>query len=205
MASITALAAQLGAILQAQNLMLVLAESCTGGMVSQYVTSIPGSSMWFDRAYITYSNQAKIEMLNVSHQTLKQYGAVSEQVAIEMAHGAFNISHNRITNVNLTKANLKSEININTTVAASITGIAGPSLEHKLKRSNVKSQHKLSIELLVDSPMIATIEKPIGLVCFAFSINHKVIAHTQHFKGTRRQIRLQATEYVLTQLIHLLK
>jgi nicotinamide-nucleotide amidase len=86
--------------------MLALAESCTGGMVSQAVTSIAGSSAWFDRGFVTYSNLAKIEMLGVSNKTLDTYGAVSEQTAIEMASGALENSHAHIT--------------------GSITGIAGP-------------------------------------------------------------------------------
>jgi nicotinamide-nucleotide amidase len=101
-----ALATTLGLALKAQGLMLALAESCTGGMVAQAVTSIAGSSAWFDRGFVTYSNTAKIEMLGVSLQTLDKYGAVSEEVAAEMALGALKNSHAQI--------------------AASITGIAGP-------------------------------------------------------------------------------
>jgi nicotinamide-nucleotide amidase len=100
------LAAELGVALKAQDLTLALAESCTGGMVAQAVTSIAGSSAWFDRGFVTYSNQAKIEMLNVSVKTLETLGAVCEQTAIEMAVGALNNSHAQIT--------------------GSITGIAGP-------------------------------------------------------------------------------
>jgi nicotinamide-nucleotide amidase len=101
------LATELGVALKSQDLTLALAESCTGGMVAQAVTSIAGSSAWFDRGFVTYSNQAKIEMLNVSVKTLETLGAVSEQTAIEMAVGALNNSHAQIT--------------------GSITGIAGPS------------------------------------------------------------------------------
>ncbi len=100
------LATTLGLALKAQGLMLALAESCTGGMVAQAVTSIAGSSAWFDRGFVTYSNTAKIETLGVSLQTLDKYGAVSEEVAAEMALGALKNSHAQI--------------------AASITGIAGP-------------------------------------------------------------------------------
>jgi nicotinamide-nucleotide amidase len=100
------LADQLGTTLKAHNLMLALAESCTGGMAAQMVTAIAGSSAWFDRGYVTYSNQSKQEMLNVSTKTISTYGAVSEQTATEMALGALKNSHAQI--------------------AASITGIAGP-------------------------------------------------------------------------------
>ncbi len=101
-----ALAVQLGKLLKERGLKLALAESCTGGMASQYITAIAGSSAWFDRAFITYSNQAKVEMLRVSAQTLANFGAVSEQTAHEMALGALS--------------------NSGADIIASITGIAGP-------------------------------------------------------------------------------
>jgi len=104
--ALLSLAAELGVVLKARGYTLALAESCTGGMVAQAITSIAGGSAWFDRGFVTYSNQAKIEMLGVSSKTLEVYGAVSEQTAIEMAIGALKNSHAQ--------------------VAGSITGIAGP-------------------------------------------------------------------------------
>lgn len=85
---------------------LVTAESCTGGGLAYTLTSIPGSSRWFERGFVTYSNKAKQEMLGVSSLTLANVGAVSEQVVLEMAEGALRYSD----------ANL----------ALAITGIAGP-------------------------------------------------------------------------------
>lgn len=85
---------------------IATAESCTGGMLAAALTDIAGSSDVFDRGYVTYSNQAKIDLLDVQPETLKIYGAVSEQVAREMADGALSGA----------KADL----------AVSITGIAGP-------------------------------------------------------------------------------
>lgn len=67
---------------------IATAESCTGGWIAQELTSVAGSSAWFDRGFVTYSNQSKQEMLSVSEATLQQYGAVSEQVVKEMAEGA---------------------------------------------------------------------------------------------------------------------
>ena len=99
-------AVQLGQALKARGFMLALAESCTGGMVAEAITSIAGSSAWFDRGFITYSNAAKIDMLDVSSTTLEKFGAVSEQTAAEMAIGALKNSAAQI--------------------AGSITGIAGP-------------------------------------------------------------------------------
>jgi nicotinamide-nucleotide amidase len=66
---------------------LAVAESCTGGYLSKICTDLPGSSQWFDRAYITYSNQAKTDMLGVPAETIDQHGAVSQQTVIAMAEG----------------------------------------------------------------------------------------------------------------------
>ena len=101
------LSLELAESLSSRQLRLCLAESCTGGMLSGILTEIPGSSTWFDRAFITYSNDSKQIMLGVSKDSLEQYGAVSEQIAQEMASGAL--------------ANSLADISL------SITGIAGPS------------------------------------------------------------------------------
>ena len=100
------LARQVGVELTRQGLMLASAESCTGGWLGQVITSIPGSSAWYESGFITYTASSKQEMLGISTDTLKKYGAVSEQTAREMAHGA------------VTRSSAQ--------VAASITGIAGP-------------------------------------------------------------------------------
>lgn len=102
-----ALAEKLGARLKARKQKLVTAESCTGGWAAQAVTAVAGSSNWFERGFVTYSNAAKEEMLGVRHATLEKHGAVSEQTAREMALGA--LKHSRGT------------------IALAITGIAGPS------------------------------------------------------------------------------
>jgi nicotinamide-nucleotide amidase len=92
--------------------MIACAESCTGGMVAAALTDLPGSSAIFDRGFVTYTNAAKIDLLGVSPDTLTAHGAVSEQVALEMARGALARSGAQI--------------------AVSITGIAGPGgSEHK--------------------------------------------------------------------------
>jgi nicotinamide-nucleotide amidase len=91
---------------QHSELKIATAESCTGGMVSAALTSVPGSSAVFDRGFVTYSNEAKRDQLHVSPDTLAEFGAVSEQTAIEMAVGALRAS----------AAN----------IAISITGVAGP-------------------------------------------------------------------------------
>src|SRR5260221_8673734 len=82
------LAGQIGARLKKRNLKLATAESCTGGWIAQAVTSVSGSSGWFDRGFVTYSNEAKKELLGVRERTLSRHGAVSRETAEEMAAGA---------------------------------------------------------------------------------------------------------------------
>ncbi|MBT9614308.1 MAG: nicotinamide-nucleotide amidase [Burkholderiales bacterium] len=91
------LAEQIGAALKSHGLMLASAESCTGGWVGEVVTSVAGSSHWYDRGFITYTNESKQEMLGVSAQTLAEFGAVSEQTVREMAAGALKHSRAHIT------------------------------------------------------------------------------------------------------------
>jgi nicotinamide-nucleotide amidase len=91
-AELIELARNLGAELSAKELKIAVAESCTGGMICQMMTSIPGSSAWFERGFVTYSNAAKIEMLGVDPQTIAQFGAVSGQSARQMAKGAIKHS-----------------------------------------------------------------------------------------------------------------
>jgi nicotinamide-nucleotide amidase len=100
------LAAQAGRALKARGWMLASAESCTGGWIGQCVTMVPGSSEWFERGFITYTNVAKIEMLGVRPETLRGHGAVSEQTVREMVQGALERSHAQ--------------------VAAAVSGVAGP-------------------------------------------------------------------------------
>lgn len=100
------LATQVGELLKSHGLMLATAESCTGGGVAQAITEVAGSSAWFERGFVTYSNLAKQQMLGVSEETLKQHGAVSEAAVREMVAGALR--------------------NSTAQVALSISGIAGP-------------------------------------------------------------------------------
>jgi len=87
-----ALAEKVGSALAARALMLVTAESCTGGWIGEAVTMVPGSSSWYDRGFITYTYVSKQEMLGVSAQTLEDQGAVSEATVKEMAAGALAAS-----------------------------------------------------------------------------------------------------------------
>jgi len=88
-----ALAVKVGALLTINGQKLATAESCTGGWVAQCLTSIAGSSDWFERGFVTYSNEAKLEMLGVDADTLLAHGAVSEATAAAMATGALRHSH----------------------------------------------------------------------------------------------------------------
>ncbi|MBT8421479.1 MAG: nicotinamide-nucleotide amidohydrolase family protein [Gammaproteobacteria bacterium] len=90
--NIPTLATRVGKYLADQRLVLVTAESCTGGWIAQAITDVAGSSMWFDRGFVTYSNLSKQEMLGVGEAALQRYGAVSEAVAREMAMGALTHS-----------------------------------------------------------------------------------------------------------------
>jgi len=100
------LAAQLGDALQQRQLMMAAAESCTGGWLAKVMTDIPGSSHWFERGFVTYTNRAKQEMLGGPAKTLEEYGAVSEETVEAMVNGA--LAHSQAQ------------------VAVAISGIAGP-------------------------------------------------------------------------------
>jgi len=103
---VTRLARALGRKCLKKRVVVATAESCTGGGVATAITRISGSSKWFDRAFVTYSNDAKREMLGVSQASLRRHGAVSEEVAREMALGALRRSP--------------------ADICVAITGIAGP-------------------------------------------------------------------------------
>lgn len=150
-------------LLLAKHWKLALAESCTGGLVCAKLTELSGSSAWFERGYITYSNQAKTECLGVPADLIESYGAVSEPVARAMAQGA--------------------QENAGVDVAISITGIAGPTG--------------------------GTAEKPVGTVCFAWSMSqhngeHLLECQTKFFLGDRSAIREQAAGHALSELLRLL-
>jgi len=90
------LAARVGEVLKNHNAMIVTAESCTGGMTAEALTSVSGSTAWFDRAYISYSYESKQEMLGVNPNTIQKKGAVSQECVEEMAIGGLQNSHAKI-------------------------------------------------------------------------------------------------------------
>ncbi|NYT66311.1 nicotinamide-nucleotide amidohydrolase family protein [Alcaligenaceae bacterium] len=99
--------AELGQLLVDKGWTFACAESCTGGLLAAAMTTLPGSSAWFDRGLVTYSNAAKIQLLGVNGETLERFGAVSEETAMEMAAGVLDAAPDAF-------------------ISISTTGIAGP-------------------------------------------------------------------------------
>jgi nicotinamide-nucleotide amidase len=140
----------------ARNEKIACVESCTGGMVAAACTDLAGSSGWFDRGWVTYSNAAKIQCVGVHEATLAEHGAVSEATAKEMAVGGV--------------------VQSSASVCVAITGVAGPSG--------------------------GSVEKPVGMVCFAVARRGRgVSAHTQYFPGDRAVVRYAAVEHALGLLL----
>ncbi len=153
--SLCALAAHL---LLKKQWFLATAESCTGGLVAAACTELAGSSAWFERGFVSYSNAAKTELLGVSAALIEQHGAVSEPVARAMAAGAVAHSHAQ--------------------VSLAVTGVAGPT---------------------GGSP-----SKPVGTVCFAWSVAGVLSSELQHFAGDRAAVRQATVLHALGRLVELL-
>lgn len=154
------LANKIAAALSERKLMLALAESCTGGWMAKVLTDIPGSSHWFERGFVTYTNPSKQEMLGVSAARLEKYGAVSVQTVAEMARGALENSHAQLS--------------------VAISGIAGPGG--------------------------ATVDKPVGMVCFAWAmVGQDVVTRVEYFDGDREQVRRQAVRTAMQGVLDVFK
>ena len=139
---------EIGNILRKRKMTMAVAESCTGGLISSRITDSSGSSDYFLMGIVAYSDKIKENILGVSPGLLQKYGAVSKQVALEMAKGARLLA--------------------NTDIGIGVTGIAGPTGETKLK--------------------------PVGLVYIAITTNKKQMVKKFRFKGSRQDIKLQASE-----------
>ena len=137
---------------------LATAESCTGGMIAAACTDLAGSSAWFERGFVTYSNAAKTELLGVDAALIAQHGAVSEPVARAMAFGA--IRHSQAQ------------------VSVAVTGVAGP--------------------------LGGSIEKPVGMVWFGFSVNGMLTSEMMRFDGDRASVRAATVRYAVQRLVGLL-
>lgn len=149
---------KLAEILRSNGYSLSTAESCTGGGIGQLLTSVPGSSSWYQGGIVSYSNELKVTLLQVPQSALESFGAVSEEVARYMAEGAATV--------------MKTDLSMST------TGIAGP-----------------------DG---GSAEKPVGTVCFGWSVAGKIHAETIYFTGDRDQIRQQSIQHSLDRLIQLI-
>jgi len=147
--------AEVGKILIKRQITLAVAESCTGGLISNRITDVSGSSKYFKMGMVAYSNKIKEEILWIPGSLIRKYGAVSRQVALEMAEGVRAIA--------------------NTDVGIGVTGIAGPAGGTKLR--------------------------PIGLVYIALVTGKKRIVKRFKFKGSRQEIKFQASEVALKLII----
>ena len=153
-----ALVNKLAERLLSRGIFLGTAESCTGGWIGRELTSVSGSSRWYEGGVICYSNDIKRNILQVPDALLQDYGAVSEQVALAMADGACKV--------------LKTDVSI------AVTGIAGPGG--------------------------GSAEKPVGAVWLAWCIEGKAVASYFQFSGDREQIRKQAVQKALDELLQLM-
>lgn len=136
------------------------AESCTGGLCAGTLVNVSNASKVLDMSFVTYANEAKVDLLGVDNATIEEYGVVSEEVAYQMAQGVAQ------------KANSQ--------VGVGVTGIAGPTG--------------------------ATANKPVGMVCFGFSINGNVTTYTEYFGNIgRNNVRANSVSFVFNKLNELLK
>ena len=136
-------------------LFLATAESCTGGLIAAACTDLAGSSGWFERGFVTYSNAAKTELLGVDAALIAQHGAVSEPVARAMAFGAIRHSHAQ--------------------VSVAVTGVAGPSG--------------------------GSLEKPVGMIWFGFSVSGMLTSELMRFDGDRASVRAATVSHAVRGLV----
>ncbi len=154
-----ALAARLVAILKEKGLHIAFAESCTGGLCAAGIVAVPDASSVLDASFVTYANEAKTALVGVDPDTLAAHGAVSEEVATEMAAGAAHAA--------------------GADIGVGISGIAGPTG--------------------------GTPEKPVGTVCFGFSLCGRVTTVTRHFGELgRNAVRAAAVSFVYETLLDIL-
>jgi nicotinamide-nucleotide amidase len=162
----------LGKQLEAAGWVVGTAESCTGGLIARALTERSGSSAWFDRSVVTYSNAAKADLLDVPWTLFDEFGAVSEQCASKMAYGLLGKLGAEGSSV-ARKSDTKV---IKPAVAISVTGIAGPTG--------------------------AVPGKPVGTVCFGCALRstaglERIETTTKYFAGDRSSVRTQAALYAL--------
>lgn len=172
-------ATSLGALLRVQRLMLVTAESCTAGGIAYAVTSVAGSSAWFDRGFVTYSNESKLQVLGVSPVYLRDFGAVSEPVARAMALGA--LTHSAAQ------------------AAIAVTGIAGPAVENAGAAPD-KPVGTVCFAWAIRRRSAEGLERAQGAMTTPW-----VRTATRHFDGDRAAVRAQSIVAALEGQIALLE
>lgn len=170
-------AARLGQALQVRGSMVTTVESCTGGMIAMALTETPGSSAWFDRGFVTYTNDAKHDLVGVPASDIADHGAVSQEVALAMALGA------------LRRAPLAL-------LALSVTGIAGPAGATRTKPVGTVV-HGFAWRAAIGDPGRAPAAELLVDDDSGEAFRHRVMAC--HYPGDRRQIRLAATIFALSQ------
>ena len=171
---VASLEAALVATLTAKHLTVAIAESCTGGLVAQRVTSIPGSSEVFGYGIVSYANSAKQELLGVRGSTLAQYGAVSEETAMEMAEGVKNLS--------------------GADIGLSITGIAGPG------SGQAPGRGPLPVGVVAQEG--GTPEKPVGLVWLGMASRNGIRAVKLQLSRGYREERNFIREFAATHALY---
>ena len=159
--------AEVGKVLNKRQITLAVAESCTGGLISNRITDVSGSSKYFKMGVVAYSNKVKENVLWIPGSLIHKYGAVSRQVAIEMAQGVRAIA--------------------NADIGIGVTGIAGPTGG---TRSTLRQKLRVNAEPVEES-------KPVGLVYIALVIGKKQIVKKFYFKGSRQDIKFQASQAAL--------
>ncbi|MFN2333282.1 MAG: CinA family protein [Wenzhouxiangellaceae bacterium] len=173
-------AAALARELKLHGRVLALAESCTGGWIAKVCTDLAGSSVWFERGLVTYSNRAKSEELGVRPATIQHYGAVSEMVAAEMARGARNVAHADYA-IAVSRETVEAMVQgacreSGADIGVAISGVAGPG---------------------GGSP-----DKPVGTVCFAWvGPEDEPETETCLFSGDREIIRRETVAHALDGLL----
>lgn len=178
MAAVDAAATELGRRLRATGGKVVTVESCTGGLIAKALTEAAGSSHWFDRGLVTYSNESKVQLAGVLPATLAEHGAVSEEVAREMADGGLALAAAPGASPGAPAGGDAAPAPGGVVLALSVTGIAGPGG--------------------------ATESKPLGTVCFGWARpGRPTRSATLRFAGDRGAVRLQAALHALREGLRL--
>jgi nicotinamide-nucleotide amidase len=191
--AIAALVARLAGQLEARGWRLATAESCTGGLVAAACTERAGSSLWFERGVVSYSNASKSRCLGVPAGLIEQDGAVSLSVAEAMARGA--------------QAGLAGVCGL-----ADLSGLAEPDRpgQHDSAAHAEPAPADPGVETAlaitgVAGPSGGSVAKPVGTVCFAWAVGTRCWSERHHFDGDRAAVRRQSVEHALSVLVDALE